>query len=509
MLSEYTDHSGGLGNDATQYLNGAISVLNDSEYSTKNLYFDEHYTSGVVPTPQTVWPPGLSLSIAALASLGVSPEDGGQLLSVSCYLALALFTGLAVWYLTKSSLAMLIASVWFLSISQFWYHSVGIGSDLIFATAFTAAILLYVAQSFPRSQPYMTAGISFRALAWISLIAGVSFLFRYAGVFLIAWVMLLIGSEFVYRIRSQCENYGLLIAKSVGAALPSIVIFLSVIGRNLYLTGGIRGGNNMFVLSSISDLIISATTRIVVLLTGVDQTHFFEVSWLRAGIGAISLAVLLAIGLSSLLWFWKRIVSSRTTEWRGFTAVMIALLIIIYVGGLVAVTSRMPIGVYGRYILPVLPAIVILGVSLWSFKRSMIIVGIAVIGITQFLAINSIAKTFESPSPQMYAEISEWIKRNTSTEEPILVIGDSQRIGYYSDRPTLGVTRKLYSSHEWNLSRIADVAGQYGARYVIASRTADPQKFNAESSSLMKGETPSWLTRQVILDTAYIYRITD
>ena len=509
VLSEYPEHFGRLGPDSTQYLVGAISILNDAEYSTRILYFDEHYSYGAVPAPQTVWPPGVSFSIAALASLGLSPEVGGRILSSSCYVALAVFTGLAVWYLTKYVMAMLIASVWLLSISPVWHYSVQAGSDMVFAATVSAAVLMYVANRCPDGQPYMKTGISFRALAWISLIAGVSFLFRYAGVFLIVWAILLIGSEFVYRIRSDSEDHGLLFAKSLGAALPSVVIFMSVIGRNLYITGGIRGGNNMIVSGSISDSILNAAKSVAIILTGVDQTHFFEVSWLRAGIGAGSLAVLFTIGLSSLLWFWNRFVSSRTTEWRFPTSVMIVLLIIIYVGGIVAISSRTVVTIDNRYIFPIVPAIVILGVSLWSYRRSMIIVGIAIISITQILAGNSVIKSHEYRSQQGYAEISEWIKRNTSEEEPILVIGDSQRIGYYSDRPTLGVPRERYTSHEWNLSRIAGVAGQYGARHVIASRTDESHHFNAESSLLMEGNAPNWLTLQVILDTAYIYRITE
>lgn len=508
-LREYADQSGHLSNDSTQYLVGAISVLNDVEYSTRILYFDEHYAPGEIPVPQTVWPPGLSVTIAGLASLGVPPEDSGRIVSLLGYVALALFTGLAVWILTKSAAAMLMASIWFLSISQIWQLSVSILSDMAFATTITAAVLLYVAQSHPRGHPDQMTGIPFRALTWISLIAGISFLYRYAGIFLIFWTILLIGSECVYRIRSRNDAFGLLIAKSLGAALPSVVIFLSVVGRNFDLTGSIRGGNNMLVPSPISDAIFDAAKVIVTLLTGIHRTHFLEDSWVSTGAGVLSLAVLIAIGLSFLLWFRNRFFALGKNRWHEVKSVMIVVLIIIYVGGIAIISSRTAVPISARYVFPILPVIVILGISHWSFGRSSMIAGIATISIIQMLVSSGINNSPKHPSRNHYTEISEWTKRNTSTEEPIVIIGDSQRIGYYSNRPTLGVPEQEFTRHVWNFSRITNVASQYGARYIIASKTEHSSDFNAESLLLMTGHTPNWLTLEANLDAAYVYRIAE
>ena len=75
------------------------------------------------------------------------------------------------------------------------------------------------------------------------------------------------------------------------------------------------------------------------------------------------------------------------------------------------------------------------------------------------------------------------------------------------NRPTLGVPSAKFSAQKWGSAQIEQIASHYGARYLIASRTDNPEDYNLDSSLLMKGDELEWLTLARTFDTAFVYRI--
>lgn len=507
-LSDYARQTGYVANDAAQYIDGAASILSDHEYSTRILYYDEHYGSGSIPAPQTVWPPGVSLSIAVLALTGIPLEDGCRILSLLCYVLLATSTVLAVWYLTKSMPASIAAAIWQFSIFKFWGYATDVGSDLIFTGITTASILLCVTQLHSSVGHDDRPSLSFPALAGLSLLAGVGFVFRYAGVFLIAWVMLLILIEFASRISRRSETVGRLVAKAVCAALPAIIIFAVLIARNFLITGGIRGGNYTPASNPIADSILANIKTLVNLLTGVNWTDFFNAPVVITGIGLLALIVLCAIALALIFQLWRLYRVREAIDWRGVAYIAIGLLVAVYVGGMIALESITPIGFAAhRYMFPVVPAFIILGVALWPYKRSFLIAGIAILAITQTVANLKSADRARYISPDNYAELAAWITENTERHEPIVVIGDGQAIGYYSMQPTLAVPVTRFTAFEWNEERIANTAERYRANILVLGRTDDLAQYEAFATSLLSGYLPEWLEIAQTFDNAIIYRI--
>jgi hypothetical protein len=69
MVAQYSPDR--LANDAAQYVSEARQILAGRGLATDIAYYDEHHLLGRFPVPQTVFPPGYPLAIAAVAASGV------------------------------------------------------------------------------------------------------------------------------------------------------------------------------------------------------------------------------------------------------------------------------------------------------------------------------------------------------------------------------------------------------------------------------------------------------
>ncbi len=88
-----------------------------------------------------------------------------------------------------------------------------------------------------------------------------------------------------------------------------------------------------------------------------------------------------------------------------------------------------------------------------------------------------------------------------------MAIGDGQRIGYYSNRPTLVVPTTEYSSAIWNEEKIRGMASNYGARFLFVGRTEDSSRYDSFAGSLIDGDVAPWLEHVQTFDTAFVYRV--
>jgi hypothetical protein len=500
-------NTGTISNDGTQYVIGARHLLEQEIYATNILYFDEHYLTGALPAPQTVWPPGISTLIAALSALGVHEEFAGRLISLFSYVVVVAGTAFAVWLLCGSLSAVAAVSLWQLTIIKFWPFAAAINSDVAFAAVTIAALVIFY-----RHLKYKTISerdgvhMSFGTLASISLLAGIAFLLRYAGALLIAWAMLLIGIEFFTRIRARTEAVVLLLGRSSLAAFPAALAFGGLALRNYLITGGIRGANNKFEANSFLDLLMETARVFTIMITGVSGRRFFDVSAVLGIVGGIAIICFFLISIVAFLVLLKSFAYRDSPAWKCQALAGTAALIAIYVGGLIYVGSQTPLGILDRYFMPILPICLILMVALWPFSRRVLVAGISVICVAQMVNLVNLPAN-PSLRYSTYLPLAEWIVSNTVPENVLLTVGDGQLVGYYSDRATLAITESLFTNIDWTETTIKETAQHYGADFVIVSESDNASRYHEFVASLIEGNGASWLEYLETVDHFRIYRI--
>src|SRR5947209_3520835 len=170
-------------NDDFQYLSVADNLVKGNGAATSILYFDEHYASGTLPAPQTVFPCGYSLAVATVHLTGLPLTYAGLVVSSLSFFALIplLLWGCRLLQVgsaaTHGILFLVVAS------SLSWRYALTSGSEALFtALLVLAAIFLMRAEIAAAARPADGGRHVFLG----GVCCGLCFLVRYAGSFLIA-----------------------------------------------------------------------------------------------------------------------------------------------------------------------------------------------------------------------------------------------------------------------------------------------------------------------------------
>ena len=338
----------GISNDGVQYVEGARRLLAGDGYSTSILYFDEHYRSGTLPSPQTVWPPGTSGAIAAVSALGIEPEVAGRVVARVAYLFLPPLVFLIGIRLTGSAVAAAWCAVWQLGMTEFWMYLGTPNSDLPFLAASLGAIALLPDRGQSR----------WRWLA-ASLLGSLAVLFRYAGVFLLLPIALVLVTDAVQTWRRS----GTLALGPIAFAAPGFAIVGALLLRNRLLAGDLRGGNTRVLHQPLGGLLTETFRSLLDTLGGIARSDFAAggVRAVAATVGAIGLGVLtLAAGRGAVRLARSFTVGIPAHRYFG----VLGLMVLTYIVAMVVTASRTMLTYGQRYLLPVLPLIACLLISL-------------------------------------------------------------------------------------------------------------------------------------------------
>ncbi|WP_460225426.1 glycosyltransferase family protein [Aurantivibrio infirmus] len=511
-VKQYHESKGYISNDSTQYLAGAESLISEGSFSTRILYFDEHYTTGTIPAPQTVWPPGLSMAIASLSLFGIDIDTAGQIVSMLAFVLLVGSVCLLSWKLAHSMTASTVAVIWQLICVDFWRYSGGIGSDLIFTALSTICMLIYVAAVEKNNAYQRSFHISFPALMALSVLSGIGFIFRYPGVFLIAWVMLLILVEFVGRLRRNPKSWVRDFFYSSLAALPALLCFAVLIGRNLIITGGIQGGNNKTVYNSVFGLGADTIKSFVTVLTGVNQSNFFEASLFLGILGGLALLFLLAGIAISAYKIGQSVLQEKFNNWKTQCHIAILVFIGIYIVGIIIVSSRTFASFGSRYLLSAMPLLIVVVISCWNKFRWATWLGVFLVAGTQFVFYQAYLIPPSSPKADhesAYSEMATWIDENTNTKDTILVVGDGQRIGYHSNRSAATVPIRHFSAYVWDEKRFKKIINDYNIKIIVASKNDTLNDYEEFSAQLMQGQENNWVSLSANTGNSFIYTVNN
>jgi hypothetical protein len=337
-----------ISNDGVQYVEGARRLLAGDGYSTGILYFDEHYQTGRLPAPQTVWPPGTSLGIAGLAALGMEPESAGRLLARLSFILLPPLVFLIGLRLTgRMSLAALCAA-WQLGMTEFWMYLASPNSELPFLAAILGAVAL-VPDGSDGEWRWLPAG----------LLAGVAAVFRYAGAFFLVALGLVLLVELVREWRSRRAFR----VRPLLLAAPGFLILIALMLRNRALAGDLRGGNTRTVIQPVADLLVETVRSLADVMFGVVRSELVGggAAAFAAGAGLVALLIIVAAaGMGA----WPLRFRFHPGNAGHRYAAILGLCVTVYVAAIILTASRTMLTYGSRYLLPVVPLVACLTVFL-------------------------------------------------------------------------------------------------------------------------------------------------
>ncbi len=468
----FITHGPLLGNDSYVYLSEAENFLAGRPASTSIVYFDTERSAGRIPAPVTTFPAGFSLATSAVTATGLPLEYSALAISIS---ALALLIPVLTYaarllgigtFLTRALLAWLIGNSW-VSI----YATADTAESLFTLTSVAAITLLITGMiraraGSPRLWPFLLG----------SLLIGLSYWVRYAGVFLFLSTAVLFAARSLI-IRDKASRNATL---TLGVAAAIIGAgFL----RNELLTGNWKGGNGKEVHHAIVQVLHDFLVSVHhLLLGGIASARF---SWLEGLFVAGSLATGIAITTRG----GKAPLTGRL-PWRdrlGPSALMIWY-VAVYCAGMIYLGVTSVISFDTRMFYPILPVALLLLARLLQVgeptsqsvlaARTAFCVGLAS-ATTGYVCIHARSYfTTLGPAPhelvvrelggavssgssmQSWISATYWRRSHRSKPRP------GQRV-VAPHRKTLALVSQQYSNQVWDAAAIHSVMRTYDARFLI------------------------------------------
>jgi len=488
-------------NDSFQYLSVARNLLEGNGLASSLLYFDEQLASGLMPAPQTAFPPGYSVVIAVLGAAGIALETAAYAVSVVSHVTeLILFVRgarlLNVWTPALVFLWLVLAANvtgWILAFSV-------LSESLFTAVSLGAMVLLIRAETASQTRKR-------RALIAGAALAGLSVWVRYAGLFLVAGGGLFYSLCLLRRRRGDLGRLLLFASVSAAGLVP-------LLARNLLLAGDFRGGNTLPVDKPAAAVVAECGHALLGLFSGTTSEGEPGPGPLATP-GQLALALVVCLGLYAIL-CWQ----SVSAGLRRSAALLLTCYVLAYLGGLLYCGKYSPISLDDpRMLYPLLPvALLLLGAACpQAAPRTRVPISLAAVGALLPLAclaypaaqlLSTVSGPFVSAEDEIVAaarqpiggqpSLDMWIARHVGPHDTVIA-NDGQAFGYTYDRRTIGLASRRYSGEAWTAERLRRVARTYRARLLfLFPDSADFQVLAAESpflQSLVKGNgLPDWTT---------------
>lgn len=491
-----------IANDSSHYLMGAQSLAEGNGFNTSVLFFDEHYSSGELPAPQTVWPPGYSLATSWLHSFGLSSELAGIAVSTVSFAILFPIIFGTCYLLTSSIPASFLATLWISSMLEFWVYF-GVSSDHLYLAFSSLFFLILLSNSSKASLKDFS--LSLPTYASLSLIAGITFSVRYVGVFLLGTLVAVAGLEVLHKLKRNPKHLPLLFI----SLLPGFIVFALLTLRNYQITGGMRGGNAKVVENSLIKVIEITVASYIKITGGIVQSDLSRGLWF-AIISVIVLGGLLIIGLFAIRGLFNLYRDRQILLGKHIFIFASFCYAVSYQVGLIYFAKTTFLTYDARYMLPIVPLLIPIVMYLaWygsatKFSRSLLTISILSIVVCQLI---SLPKRVDAHfKPIQYRGIVAWLDSQPDNDEAILVVGDGQRIGFLSQRKTLVIPPSFFSGRDWNLKMFREVIEQYRVGTIVAIKNNGEYEYAEGIEQLTKGSSPEFLSFQKELSTAFIYR---
>jgi hypothetical protein len=478
-------------NDSYQYLSAAENITAGNGLTTSIVSFDAERMSGRVPAPLTTFPPGYSLAIAELNQIGIDRERAGLLFSMLSFVALLPLLAWGARVIELRPNITRLVFLWLLANSWAAEYPLHILTESAFTACATGAVVALMAAE----RRDNTARQHVSALLLGSVLVGLSYWIRYAGLFLFAAVVAHLAlSALIRRDRRSLK------------ALLFGVIPLGMIGlgfaRNILLTSSWQGGNTRKVFHPVLATLKGFVTSIYHLFFGEKVAVRLGLPEVLVAVAAVALGIL-AIRAIRALWaepgLRDRVVPYRASLGLLFAYLAIYSLGMIYLG----VFSVISFGT--RMFYPILPLLLLaLGHLLGGLERAIpktspqrsLLLGATALLTACYLTINarSIQAT-PAMGPDRLTEarfaqkatdgrpLRAWVDAHVPASA-VIVTSQPYTTAYVLKRKTVALTESEYSDTVWGESEVDALMASYEADFLTLYPT------DLSSTSAAQRESP-------------------
>ena len=499
-----------IANDTTQAMSVARNLLSGQGITTDVIYYEEQYATGQVPAPQTVFPPGSPMLIAATASLGLPITVAAYVVSSVCFAAVAVLLLWEALRMGRSLPAATLLTLCWCGCIQCWNNTWVMMSEMPYVMLTLLSLLLLPAG---RSR-------SFRWLFASGCAAAAAFTIRYAGVF---WFITVAGYFGIELLRHRRWN---VVTEALSWGIVPLLTLTASFWRNHRLSGEWTGGNPFGEYRPFS-------ISLWELYQSVAQTLGWAKSRLISGGGAELL--LAAACVFGMIWFVRsrqavrvRSMQQSDTSCRPWIWTS-GLYILVTVGLLLYLDTRSPVGLSPRKLLPLLPFSLLLvgwGSSRFSveserYRRQLAPVALLLAAALVWGQVNvwqqvttrvhpaaRIAQTMTTPIGT--ETLRETLRRETSTSAPLLT-NEPHSVNYLLERPVLGLPESDYTDRVWTEQEVLQIVETYSVRQVAlfldvyAESTVRPPFFDR----LAAGDVPDWLQPTYVDERLILLSVRD
>lgn len=521
--------------DAAQTLSTAAHLYQGHGVATSVLYYDSQLDQSV-PARQTVWPPGLPYSAAALARLtGGSLESSVVAVLLAAHLIIALALAAIVWLALGRGqitpvLPTAVAVGWAIYTPALLNVTRGLAEPLFQVFAILAVLALIKAArpcETPAWQPANGSPTPYRF--WL-LSAGIAVagavLSRYQAIALIG--PLAVAASLVPPPGTRLARR--LFASLLAVALPGAVA-VGLLTRNWLITGSLTGGAH----SDQGQTLAEVASRIA----------WLPQAWQMTGLALLLASALAAFVLGTTLWVRQfDVCRSRPAVFGRRLRVALVFCLLAYganiglLAGLSLVSTVYVIEL--RYLtvnslFMVVPAVAMGLCSLGLIARlnrghhaPLVLTSvIAAVAMLQFLAFQSpMLARIAGAQPGMIKEILSthqiqgesvlgWLQRDPNQGSALLTshahgLSLVLNRALPATRTVIGVPLPVYTNKVWSGGEIQAAAQRHSVHYVLAFRQMPTWVFDDPVNQLVsKPETaPRWLEPLLVTDELFLARVS-
>jgi hypothetical protein len=505
--------------DTLQHIGVARSVLRGDGLETTLLYYDVQYEAGTVPAPQTVWPPGIALGIAGLASVGIEPSRAALLLAWLSLVVAALSCASMLARVVNPTLAGIAALGWTLCAAN-WISAATGASELPFVAcmlATTAGLMAALRSDSERTR-----------LRWLCLAgtaAAAAVAVRYVGVVFVATA----GCVLVCALRGSWWRR--LLAGTAFGAIPGAVT-IAIGARNVLATGHLAGGQLLPAAATTPADALARTAWSVLELLGLPRSGPLGTLALAtlALLAAIVGLVTIRIAVAALR---PRTAPGQAKPRRQLLAFALA-----YCGVTGALhlywAVTLHVGMLDpRYFEPLLPfgwtVVAVAAQELFERRAARPRTALAICaalaagfawlqwqhwretwpGYASVANDEAIVRALATPFGAR--TVGEWLAVSNGTKPIVATLEHSLHARL--DRPVLGLSDSRYTTRVWDAAAVRDLMSRYRACVVLFV----PGRFPVNAAqtnlpffrALASGAPPAWLTPVLRTPDVELYSVAD
>jgi hypothetical protein len=336
--------------DGVQYLSTAANWLSGNGFSTNALIYEPHF-QGVLPAPQTVWPPGLPFLQAMVSMTGIELKAAALLINLSANVLSALFVYLILRRCRTGTLFAITSAVIYYVAAPSWMFAAALISEPLFTLFLLASVYYLPDEDGRQAERWLLSG----------LLLAASIFTRYSAVFGAAAIVIALFLLLIIRARRDGLVYFTKGVKGLAlfGFLPALA-FALLLYRTRVLTGTVERRTGVIESKTVAETFIRLAEEASV-LTGFRDGMIFRNDIDTWMFFLFVLLVVVAVATAVIVLVANR--TNTTLEPITFRLSVMSIMLthaMVFVGYLLySSLSDTPLNITSRYLYQVYPGLLI------------------------------------------------------------------------------------------------------------------------------------------------------